>query len=161
MHLDDAAFIIELLNTPGWLQYIGDRGIHTIPQAQAYLSEKVIPSYERFGFGFYIIETKPDGIPVGNCGLIRRLGLDHVDIGYSLLTKYESQGYAFEATRALLQHGFKNLGLDPIQAISTFDNERSKHLLEKLGMTFQHAVNLPDDDDELMLYSISAPEEGI
>lgn len=159
MNLDDADFILELLNSPGWLEFIGDRGMRTEADARAYLEEKVLSDYERQGFGFYIIERLEDGKRLGNCGLVRRQGLDHVDLGYSLLPDYFGKGYAHEAAYALLIHGLKELGLSPIQAITTKDNDRSIHLLKKLGMHFEKKVQLPDDDEELLLYSISSLTE--
>jgi RimJ/RimL family protein N-acetyltransferase len=157
MTLKDADFILELLNTPGWLKHIGDRGIHDLDQAETYLQQKVIPNYEKFGFGFYVVERLSDSVRVGNCGLVKRLGLDHVDIGYSLLTQFEGQGYAIEAASAVLDYGFSRLKLNPIQAITTVDNTPSIKVLEKLGMTCIGTVHLPDDDEELLLYNKQAP----
>ena len=157
---DDADFIFDLLNSPGWLEYIGDRGISSLDQARDYLTSKVIPDYENSGFGFYVVERLGDETRVGNCGLIHRPGLEHVDLGYSLITAYEGRGYAFEAAKALMEYGFEVIGLQIIQAITTEANMRSQNLLNKLGMSFQKMINLPDDDEELMLFSINAPRKG-
>jgi ribosomal-protein-alanine N-acetyltransferase len=157
MTLDDADFILELLNSPGWLKHLGDRGVNDLDQARSYLQRMVIPAYEKFGFGFYVIERLSDSARVGNCGLVKRLGLDHVDIGYSLLEQYEGQGYAIEAAKAMLDHGFQVLKLNPIQAITSMGNEGSKRVLEKLGMSCIGTVRLPDDDEELLLFNKFTP----
>lgn len=161
MEPDDADFIVQLLNSPGWLKYIGDRGIKDEVQAREYLSTRVIPDYEKLGFGFFIVERLSDQVRVGNCGLTRRPGLEHVDIGYSLITEYEGHGYAFEAAQGILAYGFHECSLNVIQAITTKDNHRSQKLLEKLGLSYLNMVRLPNDDEDLMLYGITAAKETI
>jgi len=155
--LDDADFILELVNTPKWLQHIGKRDVNNLEDARLYLEQKVIPNYHTQGFGFYIMETISDQKRVGNCGITYRTGMNHADIGYSLLPQYEGMGYAFEAAQAILNHGFEIHGLKVIEAIVTRGNERSQHLLGKLGMTYKKMIYLPDDDEELMLFEIAAP----
>jgi len=159
MTLDDDDFVLELLNSPSWIKYIGDRKVRTKEAAKEYLINKVLPDYEKLGFGFYIIERLEDQVTIGNCGLTRRESMDHADIGYSLLDKYTGQGYAFEAARAILNHGFTIHKLDHIAAITTADNHRSIHLLNKLGLGFNKMINLPGDDEELMLFGIDAPKK--
>jgi len=160
MTLDDDSFILNLLNSPSWIKYIGDRSVHTIDAAREYLTGKVLPNYENFGFGFYLIERRKDHVAIGNCGLTLREGMDHVDIGYSLLDSYVGQGYAFEAAQAIVSHGFNVHKLDHIAAITTADNHRSIHLLNKLGLDYHKMINLPGDNEELMLFGINASTEG-
>jgi len=159
MTLDDADFIIKLLNSPKWIRFIGKRAVETLDQAREYLLKRVLPNYDSLGFGFYIIEKKSDLSRVGNCGLTLRTGMEHADIGYSLLPQYEGKGYAFEAAEAILKYGFEIHMLEHIEAIVTHDNEASIHLLKKLGMKYKSKIMLPDDDEELMLFGIDAPEK--
>ncbi|MBC8375749.1 MAG: GNAT family N-acetyltransferase [FCB group bacterium] len=159
MTLEDNDFILELLNGPKWVKYIGSRDVDTLEQARDYLETRVLPSYEALGFGFYIIERLSDQIRVGNCGLTHRDGMEHADIGYSLLEQYEGQGYAYEAASAVLKYGFETHKLDHIEAIATSNNRRSLHLLRKLGMHYKKMIELPGDDEELMLFGIDAPNE--
>jgi len=159
MLLRDADFIVELLNSPKWIQYIGNRHVSSLAQAREYLREKILPGYEAFGFGFYIIERQVDGRRIGNCGLTLRTGMEHADIGYSLLPRFEGQGYAFEAAQATLNYGFETHGLKHIEAIVTPDNQRSIHLLDKLGMGFKKEINLPGDEEMLLLYGRDAPQK--
>ncbi len=159
MTLDDSDFIMELLNSPKWIKYIGNRNIDTPAKAREYLETRVIPNYEALGFGFYIIERLDDKVMVGNCGLTHRDGMDHADIGYSLLEQYEGMGYAFESAKAVLEYGFEIHKLDHIEAIVTSDNQRSTHLLKKLGMHFKRMIELPDDEEELMLFGIDSPKQ--
>src|SRR4051812_23578796 len=81
----DAPFMLELMNEPDFHRFVGDRGLRTTADAGAYLAEKILPSYERFGFGFYLVELKSGGTAIGICGLIKRDTLEWVDVGFSFL----------------------------------------------------------------------------
>ncbi|NQV41270.1 MAG: GNAT family N-acetyltransferase [Candidatus Marinimicrobia bacterium] len=159
--LDDDDFILELLNSPKWIKYIGQRDVDTTEKAREYLKFRVLPNYEALGFGFYIIERLDDRVRIGNCGLTRRDGMEHADIGYSLLEEYEGHGYAFEAASAVLNYGFEIHKLDHIEALVTKDNHRSIHLLRKLGMHYKKVIALPNDDEKLMLFGIESPKKEI
>ncbi len=149
---DDAAFILELLNTPGWLKYIGDRGVKTIDDARKYIFNGAMKSYRQNGFGLYLTKLKDRNIPVGICGLIKRPGLEQVDIGFAFLPQYEGKGYGFESASAIMKHAREVLGLTVIVAITTKDNTSSIKLLEKIGFSFKEMVTLPGDNEELMLF---------
>jgi len=152
---DDAPIIFELLNSSGWLKYIGTRNINSVSDAQGYISEKLMPSYEKYGFGFYLMETKKDSLPVGMCGLVKRESLDDVDIGFALLPEFEGKGYAYEAASATLAYAKDILKLKRIAAITVPYNTPSIKLLEKIGLVFEKTINIPNDKEELMLYTIS------
>ena len=154
-NIDDAAFALELLNTPGWLEFIGNRKVHSVEDAQSYLQRSAIRSYEVNGFGLWLMEVKDTGAAAGMCGLIRREGLEDIDIGFALLPHYEGKGYAYEAASATMKHA-KELGIDRIVAITSKHNSRSIGLLEKIGLKFEKMITLPNDDEELMLFGTSA-----
>jgi RimJ/RimL family protein N-acetyltransferase len=158
IRLNDADFILELLNSAGWKKYIGDREVNSIPEAEDYIRSKVIPSYEKFGFGFYMMVSRTDQIRVGICGLVRRTGLEDVDLGFALLPQFEGRGYALEAAQATLEYGLEIHALGQIVAITSKNNLRSRALLKKLGMIYKKMVRLPEDDEELMLFSSSVSQ---
>ncbi len=149
---DDAGFILELLNSPGWLQYIGDRGVKTRSDAEAYIGERIVKSYRDNGFGLYLMALKDGQLPIGMCGLIRRPGLDDIDIGFALLPQYTGQGYAFEAAAAVMDFARNELKIPRIVAITLPANKASISLLEKIGLRFERMIQLPGDPEELMLY---------
>jgi len=155
MHSEDAEFILRLLNTQKWKQYVSDRGIDTNEKAIDFLEASIIPSYDKLGFGFYLIEKKEDHEAVGICGLVRREGLDDIDIGYALLPEYEGNGFALEAAQATLEWGFTTHHLTRILAITDQKNTQSISLLKKLGMNFTGLVQLPSDAKKLMLFSLT------
>lgn len=148
----DAPFILELLNTPTWLRYIGDRNIYTLADAREYLRDRVLKEYRQHGFGMYLLEWKETGAPIGTCGLIKREGLPEVDIGFALHPNYEGKGFGFESASAVVHHAFSELGMKSLLAITVDHNKSSIHLLEKLGFTLEGTICLPDDDEELLLY---------
>ena len=148
MTSDDAAFMLETLNEPSFIRNVADRGVRTLEAAADYIATKITPSYEQFGFGFYVVELKEDGTPIGICGLVKREGLDDIDIGYSLLDRFSGHGYAFEAAVAVMEHGRTVHGLKRIVAFTAPDNHRSIKLLEKLGLRFEKMVQLPGYEGE-------------
>jgi|SRR5688572_4660235 len=128
----DAPLLLELLNDPLWLRFIGDRNVRTLDDALGYVG-KLEASYARHGFGLYRVERKADGEALGMCGLVKRDTLPDPDLGFAFLERHRGAGYAEEAARGTLDHARRDLGLERIAAIATPDNERSVRLLERLG----------------------------
>ena len=151
--LDDAGFVLELLNSPSWLKYIGDRNVKNLEDAKNYISDKLISSYIKNGFGLYEIILKKDNIPVGMCGLIKRDTLENIDLGFALSPVFTGNGYAFEAAFATLNYAKTVLKLERIIAITTTENKNSINLLEKLKFVFEKMVRLSYEEEELMLFS--------
>jgi ribosomal-protein-alanine N-acetyltransferase len=149
----DAEFIFELLNEPSWIQYIGDRHIHTLEDARAYIRNGPAASYKKNGFGLYLIALKETGESIGMCGLIRREGLDDVDIGYALLPRFWSKGYAVEAAQAVKEYARDVIGLKRLVAIVDPTNAASIRVLERIGLRYEKMVRLSEDDIDLKLFS--------
>ena len=150
--LDDTKFIIELVNSPGWLKFIGDRNIKTKADAKNYLKYGPMKSYLENGYGLFMVEKKDDNTPIGMCGIIRRDNLEHPDIGFAFLPSYNGQGYAYEIASATLEYAKKVLKIPEILAITVGDNVKSIALLEKIGLKFIKKIHLKDDKEELLLY---------
>ena len=150
--LDDAAFLFELMNEPAFIEYVADRGLRTEGDAARYLLDKILPMYERFGFGFYRVELRESEIAIGICGLIKRDTLDDADIGFSILQRFGGNGYAYEAAVAVLNYGRTVLGLARICGVTAPCNGTSIHLLEKLGLKFQRKIHLPGYGVESLLF---------
>ena len=151
--LSDTAFIVELLNSPGWLQFIGDRHVRTEEEATAYLQNGPLKSYARHGYGLCMVEREEDNIPIGMCGVFKRDNLEQPDIGFAFLPQYYGTGYAYEIASATLQHAREELKLPEVWAITVPHNERSKKLLEKIGLRFAKTFRFPGSEEDLMLYS--------
>ncbi len=150
--INDAPFIFELLNEPSFIQNIGDRGIRTVDDAQAYILNGPVASYERFGFGLFLVELKEAHTPIGMCGLIKRDNLPDVDVGFAFLPRFWGLGYAFESAAAVMTYGHEVLGLNRIVAIVLPDNLGSINVLQKIGLTFERMIRWTDDGSELKLF---------
>ncbi|NOS83601.1 MAG: GNAT family N-acetyltransferase [Ignavibacteria bacterium] len=151
----DGELIYELLNSPGWLKYIGSRSISTVDDAVNYIESKLQKGYRDSGFGFYLVELKATGDKTGMCGLVKREGLDDIDLGFALLPQYENKGYAAESSLAVIQYAKNILNIDKLAAITLPSNLSSIKLLEKLGMKFDKKINIPGDQEELLLYKMA------
>lgn len=153
LNAGDAEFLIELLNDPSFIRNIGDRGVRTVQDAQAYVQNGPAASYAKNGFGLDLVILKDTGEPIGICGLIKRPTLDDVDIGYAYLPRYWSKGYAVEAASAVKQYAQDVIGLKRLVAIVDPLNLGSIRMLEKIGFTFEKMVKLSADDIELKLFA--------
>ncbi len=148
----DAAGMLQLLNEPGFHQFIGDRGVRTLEQARDYVRKHTFGSYTAHGFGMYAVERRSDGAWLGNAGLVRRPGLPTADVGYALLSPHTGQGYAREAVQAVLGYARNTLGLEELRAIVSQGNARSVALLEKLGFDRDGTVVLPGEVEQLLMF---------
>jgi len=152
MSVEDAEFMLGLLNEPSWLRFIGDRGVRTLEDARAYVLKGPVDMYDRLGFGLYLTELKGEGVPIGICGLVKRDFLEDVDIGFALLPGFWGQGYAYEAAAAVMEYGKEALGLKRIVAITNPENHSSIRLLEKLGLKFDRMIQATVDGPEIRLF---------
>jgi [ribosomal protein S5]-alanine N-acetyltransferase len=148
--LADAPFILTLLNTPGWLQFIGDRGVRTLDDARAYL-RRTIAAHVHHGFGLWRVSARATGETVGVCGLLQRADLPDIDVGFAFLPQHCGRGFATEAAKAAINHAQDTLGRARILAITTPANAASLRVLSKLGMVPIGPHRLADDSDELLL----------
>jgi RimJ/RimL family protein N-acetyltransferase len=151
-NLHDHPFILELLNTPGWLKFIGDRNVRSADQAIKYLENGPLKSYREFGYGLSMVELQEDGTPVGMCGILNRDTLEFPDIGFAFLPTHHGKGFALEIVSALLGYADAKIGLPVIAAIVVPDNIKSINLLEKTGFTFEKMITLSGSTEALCLY---------
>ncbi|MBA3531911.1 MAG: GNAT family N-acetyltransferase [Ardenticatenales bacterium] len=148
---EDGVFILELLNEPAFIQNIGDKGVRSLADAQGYI-EGQGASYEKYGFGMYRVALKETDEPIGMCGLVKREGLEDVDIGYALLQRFWSKGYAYEAASAVLDYAKSVLRLPRIVGITAPDNHGSARVLEKIGLRYEKMVHIPGHTEPSRLF---------
>ncbi|MBV9215398.1 MAG: GNAT family N-acetyltransferase [Acidobacteria bacterium] len=147
----DAEFIFELLNTPKFRKYIGDRGVHSVDDARAAIEDRYRKSYVDNGFGFYVVELRETGEAVGICGFVKRDFLDDVDIGFAFLPEHEGKGYGYESAAAAIGYGSEKFGFSRLLAITSLDNDASVGLLKKLG--FSEKAIIEPQGERLRLFS--------
>ncbi|WP_426475508.1 GNAT family N-acetyltransferase [Chryseobacterium balustinum] len=150
--VDDTDIIFQLYNMPNFIKFIGNKNINSLSDAENYIKSKFLPQIEKRGFGNYILVLKEGNQKIGSVGIFEREGLDVVDIGFSVLEKFEGKGLMFEAAQKVKSVGMKDFGLNKISAITSKDNFSSQKLIKRIGLKFQKYVTLPNEDEELMYY---------
>jgi RimJ/RimL family protein N-acetyltransferase len=148
---EDAAFYFQLMNSPKWLQNIGDRQLSTVQDSEQYIQQKMIPALKKHGFSSYTVIRRTDQAMLGTCGLFDRAGLNGIDLGFALLPEYEGKGYAYEAASRILRAAFEDFHLPEMLAIASPQNTASLRLLKKLGFQSVGHTTLPAEMDELIL----------
>lgn len=150
---DDAPFMLELLNDPAYILNIADRGVRDLEGARRYLEERWRASYAEHGFGLWAVVYRESGACTGLCGLVRREGLDDVDIGYAFLPAFRGQGFALESALGVKAHARDVVGLARLVAIVSPGNGPSIRVLGQLGMNFERTLRLPGDTSDVALYA--------
>lgn len=148
--LEDRQFFYNLMNSPAWLQYIGDRGIRSLTDAENHIQNNLLASYQKHGFGLYKVRLKIDHTPIGICGFLQRDYLEHPDLGFAMLPKYTGHGWMKEAANVLLEYAKTKLNWTKILAITSPENERSQGLLRTLG--FQEKGIIQPEEEALLLF---------
>jgi len=151
--VDDAQFILTLLNEPSFLRYIGDKQVRNLEDARQYILNGPVATYERHGFGLLLVELRDSQMPIGMCGLVKREELPDPDMGFAFLPAHWNKGLAFEAATAALQDVRERLKLRRVLAITFLDNEASINLLQRLGFRFDRITKLSPEGDELKLFT--------
>jgi RimJ/RimL family protein N-acetyltransferase len=151
--LDDAGFILRLLNEPSFIENVNDKGIRTLDDARAYLRDGPMASYSKHGFGLNQVELKESGVPIGMCGLLKRDSLDDAEVGYAFLPEFWSKGYAIESTSAVVADGRETFGLTRLLAVTNAGNDASIRVLEKIGFRFEMMLKLFADEPEIKVFS--------
>jgi ribosomal-protein-alanine N-acetyltransferase len=152
LSIEDAEFILGLLNQPSFIRFIGDKGVRNLEDARQYILNGPIASYKQHGFGLFLVQLKAVNTPIGMCGLLKRESLADVDIGFAFLPEFWKKGYALESAAAVFSYGKDVLKLPRIVAITNKDNDASGTLLEKLGLSFDRIIDLNGNGDETKLF---------
>jgi len=148
----DASFIKALLNSPNWLEFIGDRNIKTEEDAKNYINNALVNSYKTNGYGLFLVALKENNRLIGMSGFVKRDYLSHPDIGFAMLPEYEGKGYSYEAAKAVMDYGQNILKASKIYAITDEGNIKSQNLLKKIGLKQNSTIMPPNSDEELILF---------
>lgn len=154
---DDAAFVMELVNDPAWLRFIGDRNVHSPEDARGYIDKIRDGHYAKHGFGLWVVEALGDGEALGLCGLIRRDTLEHPDLGFAFLERHRGRGYAREAAGVVLGLAREKFGFTKLLAITNTDNISSRKVLEHVGFHFDRRIEWGETGETLMLFAQEFP----
>lgn len=150
----DADFIVELLNDPDWFRYIGDHGVKNRQEALLYIKNGPQTMYHQHATGLLLVESLEHQTPIGLCGLLKRPTLPHPDLGFAFLPNYRKQGFALEAAKIVMADALERKVNDKILAITSVDNEKSIHLLTKLGFNFKELIDFSERGDKTKLFEL-------
>ena len=151
---EDAPFILELLNDSSFLRFIGDRGVRNLEEAKGYILNGPMASYEKFGFGLWLVESKGTAESMGMCGLLKRDNLPDVDIGFAFLPRFWGREYAVEAAAAVRDYGRDVVGLKRLVAVTDRVNKGSIRVLEKTGLRFERMIQFHEGEPESRLFGL-------
>lgn len=149
LNITDAKFISELVNTDGWLKFIGDRKIHSPEDARSYI-QKITDSSD---ISYWVVRLKQDDTPAGIISLIKRDQLEHPDIGFAFLPSFTNNGYAYEAAKIVLKHFVVNTEHPFVFGVTFVENTASIGLLKKLGFQFQKEIEVEKEKSQVYVLS--------
>ena len=142
----DADFLLELLNSPGFVRHIGDRKVRTSQEAKDYIDQRILRAFDNDHAGMWLVELKENGEAIGTCGLVDRDEVEGLDLGFAFLPAHYRKGYAFEASKKVIEELQKDEVVKEVAAIVNNDNIASISLLEKLGFSYQGVIRLNNND---------------
>lgn len=151
---EDTEFIFELMNSPKWKEFIGERNIHTLDDAKNYIETRMMPQLIRLGFSNYTVIRKEDAAKIGTCGFYDREELEGFDIGFAFLEAYEGKGYAYEAANALIAAAFNEFDMEEIHAYTDTHNFACQKLLTRLGLEEIGLTSFPSSEEELLKFTL-------
>jgi [ribosomal protein S5]-alanine N-acetyltransferase len=144
---NDKEFIINLVNTDGWIKFIGDKKIHSNEEAIAYI-QKINNNQN---YRYWTVKVKDSNLPIGLITLIKRDYLEHLDIGFAFLPEFYNKGYGYESAKAVLSHLANYPQYTEILAETLPENSISIKLIDKLGLKFKSEMEI--DNEVLHIYS--------
>ena len=147
--ITDTSFILDLLNSDGWLQFIGDRKVKNVVDAEKYIQN--ILDNEKFYYS--VFELKESKQKVGIITFLYRDNQQFPDIGFAMLPEYDKKGYALEATKKYLEEIANEKKINKIIAITLPENSNSIRLIERLGLRYEGKFQ--DKSEILNLYSLT------
>ena len=150
IELTDAEFIFELVNSEGWLKFIGDRNVSNRSDAKRYIQNIL----DNQGYFYSVFEIKESQKPIGIVTFLKRENEEFPDIGFALLPEFESKGYTIEASEKYLQEITDSNKYANVIAITLPDNQKSISLLKKLGL--KHEFDYKKDTETLSYFSLKS-----
>jgi RimJ/RimL family protein N-acetyltransferase len=138
---DDHAFMRALVNTPGWIEFIGDRNVHSEADALAYI-DRIMNTENLY---YWVARTREGNTPIGVISFLKRSYLEHFDIGFAFLPEFQGAGYALEGAKGVLDMVSGRPEYHPVLATILPHNVNSIRLLEKLGLRFERKMEVGED----------------
>lgn len=151
--VEDHAFIQELVNSEGWLRFIGERNVHSTEEAINYI-HKINGTQQ---VHYWVVRLRDEHLPVGIITFLKRSYLEHFDIGFAFLPQFSGSGYAYEAAKEVLSMVRSEPAHVTVLATTLPENARSIRLLTKLGLRFEREIDV--EGNSLHVYRLSPGQE--
>jgi RimJ/RimL family protein N-acetyltransferase len=149
---NDVEWFTELLNERGTQTFTVEDALQKITTMAAEIAAR--------GIGALAVRRRSDAEPIGYCAIIVGRGsLAEPEIAYELLPRAHGQGYATEASRALLDAAFATGRTRICSTVGSW-NAPSLRVLEKLGFRRDHSTTEADGELIWLVCDRSAPPEG-
>lgn len=148
--LQDSDFIFELVNTEGWIKFIGDRNVKSTIDAYNYI-QKILSNKD---ISYWTVKLKNNEVTIGIITFIRRSYLEYHDIGFAFLPKFFKSGFAYEATIKVLEYVIPEYKLSNILATTVPENVSSIKLLNKMGLKFLKQIEI--ENKSIHVYGVSS-----
>ena len=140
---EDVAAFAKMSADPVVMEYLLPLSLRGL-SAEAWVA-RARAHWDERGFGQWVVELPGEASFIGVVGLgvvsFEARFTPAVDVAWRLARAYWGRGYATEAARAALEYGFRKLSLGEIVALTVPANQRSRRVMERLGMT-----RAPEDD---------------
>lgn len=134
-HNDDLEAIYLLGANPKVMRYISNGKTLNRIEAQSDLKKRI--SASQLHLGYWITELKNTGEVIGWSALKQLDDTEEIEVGYRLMEEHWGKGYATEASRRLLQYGFRELNLPRIVSVALEENCASTRVMEKVGLQYE------------------------
>lgn len=138
---EDFGFVQELVNSKGWLDFIGDRNINSKNDAIAYIKKLSATQ----NLAYWVIRLKETNTAIGIISFLKRAYLEHFDLGFALFPQFYGNGYAYEAAREVLLLITQSAEHTRVLATTVEGNIRSIKLLERLGFSFDKEIEVENE----------------
>ena len=150
---DDKEELFKLHSDPEVQKYTGEAVVESKQQIERAIEER-IKDYKKYGYGRLAVIGKERNKFIGWAGLTYLPEFDKVDLGYRLKKEFWDMGFATEASKAIIDYGFNELGLDLIFAIAFPENKASIKVMEKVGMKYHKHAPYEEGAEDAIWYQI-------
>ncbi|WP_297798102.1 GNAT family N-acetyltransferase [uncultured Eudoraea sp.] len=151
--LEDQEELFELHSDPEVQKYTGEPVLESMEEIVKSIAGR-IKDYNEVGFGRLAVIIKATNEFIGWAGLTYLPEFDEVDLGYRFKKEFWGKGFATEASKAILEYGFNELGLEKIVAIAIPEHKASIKVMQKAGMKFYKHAPYEEGSEDAIWYQI-------
>ena len=134
LNAGDVGALYQMHSDPRVMRYIGDGSVATRASTDAWAARWMAYYGTYPGLGLWPAEARTSGVVIGWFCLIYVPGTVEIEVGYRLAPEAWGRGYATEGARAVVDYGFRKLGLERIIGLTHPDNVASQRVLAKAGL---------------------------